>query len=80
METPCNPKRSPLSEMTCPASSTAEVACHLLSPQRYLAVFIYTVVQVDSRIRVSAREHKTQPGILAGLVGFQGFLKCAPRE
>ena len=23
METPCNPKRSPLSEMTCPASSTA---------------------------------------------------------
>src|SRR5918997_5956419 len=22
-ETPCNPKRSPLSEMTCPASSTA---------------------------------------------------------
>jgi hypothetical protein len=23
MDTPCNPKRSPLSEMTCPASSTA---------------------------------------------------------
>src|ERR671913_2348826 len=23
METPCNPKRSPLSEMTCPASATA---------------------------------------------------------
>src|SRR5215211_7108517 len=23
IETPCNPKRSPLSEMTCPASSTA---------------------------------------------------------
>src|ERR687893_2867315 len=25
-ETPCNPKRSPLSEMTCPASSTAVVS------------------------------------------------------
>src|SRR5918995_1600783 len=26
IETPCNPKRSPLSEMTCPASSTAVVS------------------------------------------------------
>ena len=28
IDTPCNPKRSPLSEMTCPASSTA--VCSLL--------------------------------------------------
>src|SRR5215208_3752474 len=57
-----------------------EVARYLKSPQRYLAISTYTVVQVDARVRVSAREHKTQPGILAVLVGFQGFLKCAPRE
>src|SRR5215218_436281 len=33
-----------------------EVADYLESPGRYLAVFIYTVVQVDPRVRVSARE------------------------
>src|SRR5215212_11547225 len=57
-----------------------EVTDYLKSPQRYLAISIYTVVQVDARITVSAREHKTQPGILAVLVGFQGFLKCSPSE
>src|SRR5688572_24270159 len=57
-----------------------EVADYLQSPQRYLAISIYTVVQVDARIRVCAREHKTHPGILAVFVGLQGFLKRAPRE
>src|SRR5215203_2139204 len=59
---------------------TVEVADYLQSPQGYLAISIYTVVQVDARIRVSARKHKTYPRILSVLVGFQGSLKSAPRE
>src|SRR5215216_4416749 len=57
-----------------------EVADYLQSPYGYLVICTHTVVQVDARIRVSAREHKTQPGIHTVLVGFQGFLKRAPRE
>src|SRR5215217_4597740 len=57
-----------------------EVADYLQSPQRYLAACIYTVVQVDARKRVCAREHESYPVILAVFVGLQGFLKRAPRE
>src|SRR5215216_1274451 len=57
-----------------------EVADYLQSPQRYLAACIYTVVQVDARKRVCAREHEAYPVILAVFVSLQGFLKRAPRE
>src|SRR5829696_4359895 len=61
-------------------SVAVEVTDYLKSPQRYLAIFINTLVYVDACVRVCAREHEAQPCILAVLVGFQGFLKCVPRE